>query len=252
MKNVFDAYMANKKITIPVTILVAVLLVGGIAWGVSATKKDEPTVTASKEVNKITDKNGATTSTDKKDNKAASDQNDKSTSEDKATSDKKNDTKATATGKVTDIKKEDKKDTSKKENTSNNSANNNQQTPTEPETPAETYDSYNRPMSCSSTFFNTYAGLPAWKENGNVCYYRNGVKVVKSQSDYDICVRKYNDGIRDCPVCGAELNFAYVSTLCNPSDEHYGTDAYSCFTCGYAEYRPHVHVPGCAEHNCPL
>lgn len=249
MKKLMDAYMANKKITIPVTILVAVLLVGCIAWGVSATTKDEPTVTASKGVSKITDKNGATKSTDKKDNKVASDQTDKTTSE------KKDETK--------DTKNEDKKDTSKKENTSNknessnssssnNSANNNQQAPTEPEAPKETYDSYNRPMSCSSTFFNTYAGLPAWKENGCVCYYRNGSKVVISEAQYNQNVQYYNGGFRDCPVCGAEVAFGYISTDCNPSSENYGMDGYGCDVCRYIESRPHVHVPGCAEHGCPL
>lgn len=54
MKKLMNAYMAYKKITIPITVLVAVLLVGGIVWGVTATTStDEPTVTASKKVEKV-------------------------------------------------------------------------------------------------------------------------------------------------------------------------------------------------------
>lgn len=40
MKNLFETYMTHKKITIPVTVLVAVLAVGGIAYGVTASHKD--------------------------------------------------------------------------------------------------------------------------------------------------------------------------------------------------------------------
>lgn len=219
MKNIIDAYMTHEKITIPATVLVAVLLVGGIVWGVYATTsaKDEPTLTTSKEVDTKADTTDAKKATEKKAENETSDK--------KTTSNEKDDTKSSAIGSVTDAKK----DTSKKEHTSNkdeglnNSSstytNNNQQTTAEPETPAETYDSYGRPMSCSSTFFTTYNGTPAWKQSTipsdafdvdretgpYVIYKRNGKLIAHSERRYNILVPMYNDGIRDCPSCGSEF-----------------------------------------------
>ena len=55
MKKLIDAYMAYKKITIPVTVLVAALIVGGTAFGIhtaTTSAKTEDSVTASKKVEK--------------------------------------------------------------------------------------------------------------------------------------------------------------------------------------------------------
>lgn len=57
MRKLLSAYMAHKKITIPVTIVAAALLVSGITFGVieSSKKVDTPSVSASKDAEKKED-----------------------------------------------------------------------------------------------------------------------------------------------------------------------------------------------------
>lgn len=119
MKNLIQAYLSNKKITIPVTIVAAALLVGGITFGVieSSKKVDTPSVSASKDAEKKED----VASKKKAEKKETASKDDKKESDIKELPEAKDNTKDTK--QTTTAKNDTKKNDTKKSDTGSNKTN---------------------------------------------------------------------------------------------------------------------------------
>lgn len=122
MRKFLDAYMAHKKITIPVTVLVAALIVGGTAFGIhtaTTSAKTEDAATASKDTSVTSTKDATDKSSDKTDSAKKSTLVAKKEATNK-TSTKSSDSKSTNSNKTTENKKNGAGNTSSSSTSSGN------------------------------------------------------------------------------------------------------------------------------------